>query len=145
MNATLFSKWWWRLYTQWDLQWNKRLQALYYNRRKPLNEEKTFILASHWWKSVLKTKEIFKSGSCFALGDGHLIDFWSNRWCDEGLLRSFLSDIYSKAIWKKALLKECSCSNGWRWRMEMKKDLERSWVKITMYWSKDKGVQGNAW
>ncbi|OAY72929.1 hypothetical protein ACMD2_16963 [Ananas comosus] len=80
MNRALLVKWWWKLQTAPQLQWNKLLRDLFYRRRRPLKEGGYFRPASSWWKDVLRLKDIYKWGAFYTLGNGSTIDFWEDRW-----------------------------------------------------------------
>lgn len=60
MNQALLTKWWWKFHTAPQIQWNKFIHALYYLRRRPLKEGKSFRLYSHWWKGFLSNSGIFQ-------------------------------------------------------------------------------------
>lgn len=64
---------------------------------------------------MLSTKDIFKSGMCFALGDRQSIDIWLDSWCGDASLKVLFPDIYDLAL-KGVLVKECFSYQGWRWR-----------------------------
>lgn len=94
MNRALLVKWWWRFRTAPQLQWTKIIHALFYKRKKPLREGKYFRPHSHWWKGVLTTKEIFKWGIYYKLGNGSSIDFWKDRWCGEKTFQRSFPEVY---------------------------------------------------
>lgn len=60
MNQALLTRWWWKFHTEPELLWNKIIKALYYRRRRPLYEGRSFRPFSHWWKGVLSLNTIFK-------------------------------------------------------------------------------------
>ncbi|OAY73430.1 LINE-1 reverse transcriptase [Ananas comosus] len=70
MNQALLVKWWWKLLTMPNPQWNKLIHALFYPRRRPLKEGRSFKPSSFWWKGVLGQKDIFKWGLIFGPTDG---------------------------------------------------------------------------
>ncbi len=74
MNATLLAKWWWKLLSDQKNLWGPLILGLYYSRRKPLKEGKSFRPVSFWWRSVLTTKILFKCGTYYNLGDRHKVD-----------------------------------------------------------------------
>ncbi|OAY69027.1 LINE-1 retrotransposable element ORF2 protein [Ananas comosus] len=95
MNHALLTKWWWKFFSEPHLQWNKLIHDLYYRRRRPLKEGRSFRPSSYWWKGVLGLNKIFKWGALHKLGYGDSIDFWSDRWYGDKTLQSVFPEIYS--------------------------------------------------
>nr|CAD1843413.1 unnamed protein product [Ananas comosus var. bracteatus] len=52
MNCALLTKWWWKFHIAPQLQWNRVIRDLYYHRRRPLREGRSFKPQSYWWKGV---------------------------------------------------------------------------------------------
>lgn len=94
----------------------KDLNNLPFFRRRPLFEGRSFRPTSQWWKNVLDSKDVFKSGLSFGLGDGLLIDFWFDRWCGDTSLKSRFLDIFAFVDHKEARVGEYFSLSGWRWR-----------------------------
>ncbi len=76
---------------------------------------RSFRPASQWWRNVLSTRDIFKGGVSYELGDGRAIKFWSDRWCGETSLQSRVADIFDEVMVKT--LKVCVGfeQSGWSW------------------------------
>ncbi len=70
INLALLAKWWWNLLSEKKNLWRPIILGLYYARRKPLSEGESFKPFFYWWRSVLKTREIFKCGISYMVGDG---------------------------------------------------------------------------
>ncbi len=79
-NFALFAKWWWRYLSPSSHLWGPIIEGIYYNRRRPLREGASFKSFSQWWRSVLGTKDAFKCGICYTIGDGNKTCFWSDIW-----------------------------------------------------------------
>lgn len=113
-NRILLIKWWWRFHTAPQLQWVKIIRALYYQRKRPLQEENLFEPLSYWLKGVLLTNVIFKWGSSYMLGNESSIDFRTDRWRGETTLhRSFLEIHMMES--KLLSVKDCFEGKGRNW------------------------------
>lgn len=119
MNIALLAKWWWRFFAERNHQWGAPLNAIYYHRRKPLLEGRSFKPFSFWWWSVLTTREIFKCGISFSIRDGKKVDFWNDIWCDHLSLRISHWEIFDKVTSRNLRVHECWNGNGWRWHKIM--------------------------
>lgn len=117
MNQALLAKWWWKFHTAPQLQWSKIIRDLYYRKRRPLKEGRSFRPRSHWWKGVLCHSDIFKWGVYYKLGNGSTIDFWLDRWCGEKTLQLAYPEVYDTAECKTVKVKDCLGSGGWNWNM----------------------------
>ncbi|XP_020109325.1 uncharacterized protein LOC109724810 [Ananas comosus] len=115
MNCALLTKWWWKFQQAPHLQWNRVIRDLYYIRRRPLMEGRSFRPQSHWWKGVLSLKSIFKWGSTYKLGNGNSIDFWLDRWCGETTLGSAFPKIYQISNRRYLKVSEVLTEDGWNW------------------------------
>ncbi|XP_020084915.1 uncharacterized protein LOC109707794 [Ananas comosus] len=92
MNKALLTKWWWRFFNERHLLWRRLVTALYYTRRRLLNEGRSFRPYSQWWRSVMSCREVFKCGVSYVLGDGKNIRWWSDIWIEETPLSTRFSD-----------------------------------------------------
>ncbi len=116
MNLALLTKWWWRFFSNANLQWVTLLEHLYYTRRRPTRERITFRPHSQWWKSVLETRDIFKYGTSFAIGDGSKASFWLDIWCGSISLSSAFSHIFENVSRKTSKVRDCcGATGGWKW------------------------------
>ncbi len=115
MNIALLTKWWWRFFSNANLQWVSLLERLYYSRRRPLREGATFRPHSQWWKSVLAIRDIFKCSASFAIGDGSKACFWLDIWCGSVSLSSVFPRIFEKVPRKTLKVRDCCGATGWKW------------------------------
>ncbi|XP_020112154.1 uncharacterized protein LOC109726772 [Ananas comosus] len=115
MNCALLTKWWWKFHIAPQLQWNRVIRDLYYQRRRPLMEGSSFRPQSYWWKGVLSLKLIFKWGSNYILGNGCSTDFWLDRWCGETTLGGAFPKIYQAYNRNKLKVNDVLTSDGWNW------------------------------
>nr|CAD1834921.1 unnamed protein product [Ananas comosus var. bracteatus] len=115
MNTALLVKWWWRFHTAPHLSWIKIIRALYYRRRRPLWEGRGFRPSSYWWKGVLTTKDIFKLGTNYFLGNGRSVDFWLDRWCGDTTLQASFPEVFTQLDRKPILVRDCFGSDEWNW------------------------------
>nr|CAD1830029.1 unnamed protein product [Ananas comosus var. bracteatus] len=116
MNLTLLTKWWWRFFNEPSTPWNKLIRSLYYTRRTPLHEGRSFLPHSQWWRSVLFCQDIFKCGTIYKIGDGRDIRLWSDIWLGETSLRTQFPEIYDNVRNKDVSVSHCWNTNGWGWR-----------------------------
>ncbi len=116
MNEALLCKWWWKLLTSPELQWNKLIHGLYYARRSTLGEGRSFRPDSQWWRDVLSCRETFKGGVSYSLGDGRLINFWTERWCGDKALSSLCAELFNEVDRKSIKVCDCAAQNKWRWQ-----------------------------
>ncbi|KAL5564798.1 hypothetical protein UlMin_027962 [Ulmus minor] len=79
LNLSLLAKWAWKL-----VQGQNSLCCSILNARYLLHTK--FLQASQsrgdspFWKAVMATQEIIRSGSCFLVGNGDSIDIWEDPW-----------------------------------------------------------------
>ncbi|KAL5566025.1 hypothetical protein UlMin_029189 [Ulmus minor] len=79
LNLSLLAKWGWKF-----VQGQSSLCCSILNARYLLHTK--FLQASQsrgdspFWKAVMATKEIIKSGSCYLVGNGESIDIWEDPW-----------------------------------------------------------------
>lgn len=116
MNSALLSKWWWRFFNEPHIPWCKIIRSLYYSKRRPLHEGRTFAPYSQWWRCVVRCRDVFKCGLSFEPGDGRNIRLWSDIWTEETPLSTLFPDIYECIVHKDAHVSNCWNANGWRWR-----------------------------
>ncbi len=115
MNLALLSKWWWRFFSDTSSQWGRLVKCLYYSRRRLLWEGTSFRPFSQWWQGVLRTREIFKCGVSFQIGDGRAVSFWSERWAGSMYLSTMFPNIF-EGVWNKKLkVRECAGRSRWKW------------------------------
>ncbi len=115
MNTALVAKWWWRLLSNKTHLWRPIIEGLYYKRRKPLREGASFRPFSQWWGSVLKTRDIFKCGASYMIGNGRIVSFWMDIWCTTSPLCTLYPRIYDCVGSKNLRAEACWGANGWRW------------------------------
>lgn len=106
MNTVLLSKWWWRLFADMNHLWGALINRIYYHRRKPLLVGLSFRSHSFWWCSVLATKDVFKCGVSFSIGDGQKVNFWTDIWSGQASLRIVYLHIFDRVTCKNQV-KEC--------------------------------------
>lgn len=116
MNTPLLTKWWLRFFNEMSLLWNKLVRTLYYTKRRPLHESRTFVPYSQWWRGVLFCRDIFKCSISNDLGSGSDIRLWLDIWIGETPLRTLYPDIFDYVRNKEARVDQCWKPNGWRWR-----------------------------
>lgn len=112
MIIALMAKWWWRFFIERNHRWGVFLNALYYHRRKPLLEGRSFKPYSFWWRCVITTREIVKCGISFSIGDGKRVDFWNDIWCDHLSLHSSHSGIFDRVSSKNLRVQDCWNGSG---------------------------------
>ncbi len=96
MNMALLAKWWWKLLSGQKKFWRPIVCGPYYSRRKPLKEGDSFRPSSFWWRGVLKTREIFKCGTAYDLGDESKVEWWNDIWYGHTPLRTVYPTIFDK-------------------------------------------------
>ncbi|OAY67736.1 putative ribonuclease H protein [Ananas comosus] len=69
--------------------------------------------APRW--GVLGLNTIFKWGTAYKLGNGHSIDFWSDRWSGEKTLNLTFPEAYQAAVCKNLKVSECFTRGAWNW------------------------------
>lgn len=116
MNQAILAKWWLKFYTAPELQWNKIVRALYYQRRRPFYERRSSRPFSQWWKVVTRHNDIFKCGVSYMLGNEKPINLWIDRWCGDVTLQTLFPIVYEGVVRKFIRISECLSSRGWRWR-----------------------------
>ncbi len=116
MNAALLAKWWWKLLAEQKNLWRPIILGHYYSRRKPLKEGASFRPVSFWWRNVLTTREVFKCGVYYSIGDGLKADWWNDIWCGHAPLRTAYPLIFDKVRTKTCRVRDCWGSRGWKWR-----------------------------
>lgn len=116
MNWALLAKWWWRFFNERHLIWGRLITALYYTRRRPLHEGRSFRPHSQWWRSVMKSQAVFKCGASFALGDGKLIRWWTDIWIDDIPLSTRYPGLFQGVVRQEVTVAQCWNDKGWRWR-----------------------------
>ncbi len=83
------------------------IKGLYYSSRKPLSEGASFGPLSQWWRNVLSTRDIFKYGLTYLLGNGQLTSFWSDIWVGYASLRTLFPTIYDRILGKNFRVSDC--------------------------------------
>ncbi len=116
LNIALLAKWWWKLLADQSNIWRPIIRGRYYHRRKPLKEGYSFRPGSYWWRGVLKTREAFKCGTSYALGDGTQVEWWNDIWYGHTPLRTVYPTLYDKAHNKNRTVTDCWGIRGWKWR-----------------------------
>lgn len=117
LNQALLTKWWWKFHTEPQLLWNKIIHTLFYQRRRPLKEGRTFRPYSFWWKGVLCQRDIIRWGVSYKLGDGNNIDLWLDRLCGDSTLHRSFPEIYGLSTHKYLRISDCLTREGWDWTM----------------------------
>ncbi len=116
LNVALLCKWWWRFFSKPDLLWCILVRGMYYRLRTPLEEGGSFRPYSQWWRDVVGSREIFKGGISYKIGDGNAVRLWTNRWCGEMTLQSLFGKVYNAVERKAIKVSDCVDQGRWRWR-----------------------------
>ncbi len=75
---------------------------------------------------MLGTREVFRCGTMFELGEGRGIDFWRDKWRGSSPLCSQFPSVFSEVVNKSCRVSECFGGRGWRWRKILKGIAPRS-------------------
>lgn len=113
MNLSLLAKWWWMFFTDRNHLWGPLVKDIYYTRWILLKEGVSFRPHLVWWRSVLKSREIFKCKVSYSVGNGQIIMLWMNIWNDHATLRALFPRIYDTAVRKNLRVVESWGRNGW--------------------------------
>ncbi len=116
LNLALLAKWWWRFFAPVPNLWSPFIRSLYYSRRRPLKEGVSFKPFSSLWRSVLDTRNLFKCGVTYSVGDGRLTSFWSDIWLGEYPLSTHFHQIYCAVRRQNSRVQDCYGPNDWKWR-----------------------------
>lgn len=91
------------------------IRGLYYRRRKPKSEGRSFRPYSYWWTGVICPSTICKWGTTFTVVNRSTIDFWLDWWCRDNTLKLTFPEIYNSFEAKGLKVSECATGDSWNW------------------------------
>ena len=94
-NIALLSKWLYCLLTT-DGTWQQLIRNKYIET-KPLVQVQWKNGDSHFWASLMKTKQEFLKFGTFIVKDGSQVRFWEDRWIGNITLREHYPKLYNIA------------------------------------------------
>ncbi|CAL5422878.1 unnamed protein product [Camellia sinensis] len=86
-NLALLTKLGWKLISDKDTQWSAVLRGKYLHKES-LMDWPSNRLASHTWRSIIKTRDLLKKCVKWPIGNGQNISFWNDWWYGETTIAS---------------------------------------------------------
>lgn len=104
MNASLLTKWLWRLISNENSLWKKIIRAKYgTDARGRFTNKKLSTHGCSVWKGIEIHKGFVEDNMSFKLGAGTEISFWNDIWCDKRPLKFIFPQSYRDPYSKKLL------------------------------------------
>ncbi|GMJ01911.1 hypothetical protein HRI_003860300 [Hibiscus trionum] len=129
-SEALRCKWLWRFGTESGNLWRRTLATMYgYDNGALLPNNLPSKSMSWVWKNVAKfsigSNSTFQNNIRFCVGDGSLIQFWSDDWLGLGALKIRFPRMYALASKKDGPITDFGSEvNGrWEWKVELRRRL----------------------
>ena len=151
-NTAILTKWLWRFSKEEASLWGRLIVAIYglkenaWSTKDP-NRGRSYRL----WAGILKHKETFKL-LAFLLGEGTIIRFWKDGWCDVQPLAEKFPNLFSWSLNKDAFVAECWCNVSHSWNSGLRRnvldnepDNVATILKILHSWAPSDGGDSLKW
>lgn len=80
----------WRYHTEEEAPWVKVLRKKYCTHQRLISRNNDKLSCFRVWSTIKKGKETFVKGAKWYIGRESKLNFWFDRWSDQGPLRSLM-------------------------------------------------------
>ena len=111
-NLILLFKWWWRFSESDDSLWKKILMSVHEINELKASSKTFRKVKEGTWSQLLsneantsKIRSIIEEGMIIKVGNGTLVPFWHDSWCETRILKRIFPRLYAISLQKKLLHK----------------------------------------
>ena len=137
-NLILICKWWWRFPEADNTLWKRILKSVHEIKGLKASTETFNKVKDGTWAHLLsneietsKVRSIIEEGMLVKVGNGNSVQFWHDRWCEAGMLKSVFPRLYTISLQKNLLISQMGewHEGFWAWHF--------TWRRALYAWEND--------
>ncbi|XP_057532930.1 uncharacterized protein LOC130810822 [Amaranthus tricolor] len=131
-NLILLFKWWWRFSESDNTLWKRIIKSVHDIKGDKASMDTFRNIKTGTWSSltcnepdIVKVRSILEDGMVLRVGDCSSIQFWHDRWCEAGVLKSIFPRLFAISLQKNSEISHMGewAGSTWCWKLDWRRPL----------------------